>query len=70
MAERAVFFSQLVESEKPALVNGAAGIVSWLPGERPFSVMGFALRNAKIIEIHILSDPARRHHVDLSVLDD
>src|SRR5215813_13613714 len=53
VAELALSFSRLVESARPVLVNGAAGIVSCLPGGRPFSVMGFTVRRGKIIEIDI-----------------
>ena len=70
VAEQALTFSRLVEFARPALVNGAAGIVSWLPGGRPFSVMGFTIRRGKIVEIDVLADPARLRQLDLAVLDD
>jgi RNA polymerase sigma-70 factor (ECF subfamily) len=70
VAEQAAFFSRLVESVRPALVNGVAGIVSWLPGGRPFSVMGFTIRRAKIVAIDVLADPSRLRRLDLTVLDD
>jgi RNA polymerase sigma factor (sigma-70 family) len=69
VAEQALTFSQLVHSARPALVNGAAGIVSWLPNGQPFSVMGFTVRRGKIVEIDILADPARLRRLDLTVLD-
>lgn len=52
-----------------ALVNGAPGIVSWDEGGEPFSVMGFTVRDGKIIEIDVLADPERLHRLDFSVLD-
>jgi RNA polymerase sigma-70 factor, ECF subfamily len=70
IAEQALTYSRLVESARPVLVNGAAGIVSWLPGGKLFSVMGFTVRNGKIVEIDILADPARLRHLDLAALDD
>jgi RNA polymerase sigma-70 factor (ECF subfamily) len=70
VAEQALTFARLVESAQPVLVNGAAGIVSWLPGGRPFSVLGFTVRGGKIVEIDILADPARVGQLDLAVLDD
>lgn len=70
VAERALAFSQLVPFAQPVLVNGAAGIVSWLPDGRPFSVMGFTVRRGKIVEIYVLADPARLRQLDLAVLDD
>jgi RNA polymerase sigma factor (sigma-70 family) len=69
VAEQALTFSQLVHSARPALVKGAAGIVSWLPNGQPFSVMGFTVRREKIVEIDILADPARLRRLDLTVLD-
>jgi RNA polymerase sigma-70 factor, ECF subfamily len=69
VAEQALTFSQLVHSARPALVNGAAGIVSWLPNGQPFSVMGFTVRREKIVEIDILADPARLRRLHLTVLD-
>ena len=70
VAEQALTFSRLVQFARPVLVNGAAGIVSWLPGGQPFSVMGFTVRRRRIVEIDILADPARLRRLDLTVLDD
>jgi RNA polymerase sigma-70 factor, ECF subfamily len=36
VAEQALTFSRLVQFGRPYLVNGAAGIVSWLPGDSRF----------------------------------
>jgi RNA polymerase sigma-70 factor (ECF subfamily) len=71
VAEQALIFSKFVRSARarPALVNGAAGVVSWSPEGRPFSVMGFTVRGEKIVEIDILADPARLDRLDLAVLD-
>ena len=55
---------------RPALVNGAAGIVSWSPDGRPFSVMGFTLRGGKIVEIDVIADPERLSRLDLALLED
>jgi RNA polymerase sigma-70 factor (ECF subfamily) len=52
----------------PAIVNGAAGMVSFKDG-KPFSVCGCTVRNGRIVEMNILSDPARLEQVDLTVLD-
>jgi RNA polymerase sigma factor (sigma-70 family) len=72
VAEQALTFSEFVRSARarPALVNGAAGVVSWSPDGRLFSVMGFTVRHGKIVEIDILADPARLGRLDLAVLDD
>ena len=70
VAEQALSFSQLAPFARPALVNGAAGVVV-APRGRPYSVMGFTVRGGKIVEIDILADPARLRQLDLlAVLDD
>ena len=70
VAGQALMFSRLAQSVQPVLVNGAAGIVSWLPGGQPFSVMGFIVRSNKIVEIDVLRDPARLSRLDLTILHD
>jgi ketosteroid isomerase-like protein len=52
-----------------ALVNGAAGIVTREADGQPVSVMGFTVRDGKIVEIDVLMDPERLRHLDLTVLD-
>jgi RNA polymerase sigma-70 factor (ECF subfamily) len=70
VAEQALTFSRFARFARPALVNGAAGVVSWSPDGRPFSVMGFTVRRGKIVEIDVLADPARLSRLDLAALDD
>jgi RNA polymerase sigma factor (sigma-70 family) len=43
---------------RPALVNGAPGLVVTYEG-KPFSVMGFTVRGGRIVAIDILADPER-----------
>ena len=69
VAEQTFTFSPLSPFVRPALVNGAAGVVV-APRGRPFAVMGFTVRQGKIVEIDVLADPARLRRLDLSVLDD
>jgi RNA polymerase sigma-70 factor (ECF subfamily) len=64
VAEGALAFSRLIPFARPALVNGAAGVVTFRRGQ-PFSVMGFTVRGGKIVEIDILADPARLGQLDL-----
>jgi RNA polymerase sigma factor (sigma-70 family) len=52
-----------------ALVNGAAGIVSWDENREPFSVMGFTVRDGKIAEIDVLADPERLRQLDLTAFN-
>jgi RNA polymerase sigma-70 factor (ECF subfamily) len=61
-------FSRFARFAQPALVNGAAGIVTVLDGE-PVSVMGFTITGGLIVEIDVLADPERLRRLDLAVLD-
>ena len=70
VAEGALTFSRLAEFARPALVNGAPGIISRRRDGRPQAILGFMVRNGKIVEIDILADPARLRQLDLPVLDD
>ncbi|MFD0851496.1 hypothetical protein ACFQ07_04660, partial [Actinomadura adrarensis] len=54
---------------RPALVNGAAGLVSTIDGEL-FSIISFIVANGRIVEMDILSDPERLAAFDLSGLPD
>ena len=69
VAEQALAFSALAPFVRPALVNGAPGLVA-ASGEQAYSVLGFTVVRGRIIEIDILADPARLRRLDLSVLDD
>jgi len=54
---------------RPALVNGAAGVVV-IVGGRPFAVMGFTVVECKIVEIDAIADPERVRRVAAEVLSD
>jgi RNA polymerase sigma factor (sigma-70 family) len=69
VASQARAYSRLGLLTRPALINGAAGVVSTRDGE-PFSIGGITIRNGKIVEIDILADPARLRQLDLTILDD
>jgi hypothetical protein len=69
VAEQALTFARLSPFVRPALVNGAAGVVV-APRGRPFSVMGFTVVRGKIVAIDALADPERLRQLDLAVLDD
>jgi RNA polymerase sigma factor (sigma-70 family) len=68
VAARALTFARLSPFVRPALVNGAAGVVVAPQGE-PFSVMGFTVVGGKIVEIDAVTDPRRLRELDLAVLD-
>ena len=55
---------------RPALVNGAAGIVVVAPRGRPVAVAGFTVADGRIVEIDLLADPARLRELDLTALED
>ena len=54
---------------RPALVNGAVGVVV-APRGRLLMVLGFTIRGGKIVEIDAIADHARLRKLDLAVLDD
>ena len=68
MAEQAFGFARLARFARPALVNGAGGVVV-APGGRPFAVIGFTVAGGRIVEMDILADPKRLSELDLTVLD-
>jgi RNA polymerase sigma-70 factor (ECF subfamily) len=68
VAGQALFWSREDLTIRRALVNGAAGAVSFRDG-RPFSVGAFTIANGKIVEIDFLVDPERIARLDLHVLD-
>jgi RNA polymerase sigma factor (sigma-70 family) len=61
-------FARFARFARPALLNGAAGVV-FAPGGRPVALIGFTIQGGKIVEIDILSDPARLRRLDLAALD-
>ena len=61
--------ARLAALARPALVNGAAGLVVVAPRGRPVAVAGFTVAHGKIVEIDLLADPARLRELDLTVLD-
>ncbi len=67
VAAQALTFSRFAPFAQPALVNGAAGVVT-APGGEPLAVMGFTVARGKIVEIDILADPERLRRLDLSAV--
>jgi ketosteroid isomerase-like protein len=54
---------------RPALVNGAAGVLVTLDG-RPMTVMGFTVAEGKIVEIDAIADPERVRRIASALLTD
>jgi RNA polymerase sigma-70 factor (ECF subfamily) len=69
VASGALMAAQASAPKRPALVNGAAGVVV-TAGGRPVAVIGFTVSQGKIVEIDAVADPERLLRLDLSVLDD
>jgi hypothetical protein len=59
-------YSKLSPFVRPALVNGAAGVVV-APAGRVFSVMAFTVTSGKITRIDALVDPERLGHLGLAI---
>lgn len=53
---------------RPALVNGAVGLVV-APGGRLMMVLDLTIRDGKIVEVDTISDHERLNQLDLAVLD-
>jgi RNA polymerase sigma factor (sigma-70 family) len=68
VAASALGFAWLAGHARPALVNGAAGLVA-APQGRPASVLGFTVAGGMVAEIDILADPGRLGQLDLAALD-
>ena len=60
-------FSGRARAARPALVEGAPGLV-WMQHGRAHMVFGFTIANGKVVEIDLIADPERIGELDLSVL--
>jgi RNA polymerase sigma factor (sigma-70 family) len=67
VARRAQMFSRMDLIERPALINGAAGVVSIKDG-KPFSIGAVTVRDGRIVELDFVSDPAVMAQLDLTIL--
>ena len=61
-------FAGRARAARPALVDGAAGLV-WAQGGRPRVVFGFTISDGKIVAIDMVADPQRLRRLDLAILD-
>ena len=69
VASQASRYAGLAQFARPALVNGAVGVVV-APRGRTRAVAGFTVVDGKIVEFDLLTDPARLRELDLTILDD
>jgi RNA polymerase sigma factor (sigma-70 family) len=67
IASRALLWSRVDLTMRRALINGAAGVVTFLHG-RPFSIAALTVKEGKIVEIDFLADPERIAQLDLTKL--
>jgi RNA polymerase sigma-70 factor (ECF subfamily) len=56
------------KAARPALIDGAAGLV-WAPGGRPRVVFGFTITDEMISAIDILAGPEFLGRLDVEFLD-
>jgi RNA polymerase sigma-70 factor, ECF subfamily len=67
LASQAVRFAGLAPFARPALVNGAPGVVV-VPHAGPYAVMAFTVEGGRITELNLLADPERLARLDLSAV--
>jgi RNA polymerase sigma factor (sigma-70 family) len=69
VADQAFQYARLSQFVVPARVNGAAGVIV-APRGRPYAVMGFTVREGRIVAIDALADPERIRRLDLAIILD
>ncbi|HEY2576076.1 MAG TPA: sigma-70 family RNA polymerase sigma factor [Streptosporangiaceae bacterium] len=69
VASNALSYSRLAQYVRPAVINGAAGVVVVRNG-RPFTVMAFTVRQGKIAEIDVIGGRKRLSQLELTMLAD
>ncbi len=69
VAARALTYARLQLLNRPVLVNGMLGMMSYRDG-RPFSVGAITVRGGRIVEMDILADPERLSRLDLTAVED
>lgn len=62
-------FAGRARAARPALINGAPGLV-WAPGGRPKVVFAFTIVDGKVAAIHSIADPERIGELELTILSD
>ena len=69
VASRALTYARLQLLNRPILVNGILGMMSYRDG-KPFSVGAITVRGGRIVEMDILADPERLAQLDLTAVQD
>jgi RNA polymerase sigma-70 factor (ECF subfamily) len=66
-AKQALAFSRAARLARPALVNGAVGVVM-APRGQLFRALSLTIAHGKIREIDVIADPARLRELDIAVI--
>ena len=61
-------FAGRARAARPALIDGAAGLV-WAPGGVPRVVFGFTITDGRIVAIDVVADPERLSRLQVALLD-
>ena len=69
VAGRALTYARLQLLNRPVLVNGMYGMMSYRDG-KPFSVGAITVRGGRIVEMDILADPERLSQLDLTAVEE
>jgi RNA polymerase sigma-70 factor, ECF subfamily len=69
VAGQALLWSRVDLTFRRAVINGAAGMVTFRHG-KPFSIAAVTIKNGKIVEMDFLADPERIAQLDLTPLGD
>jgi RNA polymerase sigma factor (sigma-70 family) len=67
VAGRAFPFTRITQVTLPALINGAAGVVTAADG-RPITLVAFTITGTKIVAIDLTDDPRHIAEADLAIL--
>ena len=60
-------FSGRAKAAQPVLIDGVPGL-AWAPGGKPRVLFEFVVKDGKITEVRLTSDPQRLREVDLTLL--
>src|SRR5690606_31695471 len=66
VASEAAAFSKLDLASEVVRLSGLVGLLSRLPDERLFSVIGFTVAGGRVVEMDILADAERLARLDLT----
>ena len=68
-ARGAVAFTQAAKWVRPALIDGAVGLV-WVPRGRLLRALSFSIEHGKITRAHVIANPKRLRELDVAILED